>query len=463
VSGATLDQREFERIINAGEGTSIEFKRCGGQPGPDTFETICSFANHTGGNIFLGVADDGTVVGVPEKASLNIQRYISNTINNSEVFKPAVALEFDAFTYKDKQVIRIWIPFDAFVHSYKGTIFDRSVDSDIALKLDSQISALYLRKQFSYTEQTIYPYVSKSDLKLELLKEAKQFAREKRNDHPWNEMTDEELLKSAGLFAKDYITGKEGFNLAAVLLLGKEHTIASILPAYKTDAILRIDDTERYDDRLTVKSNLIEAYSELDSFCKRYVKDRFFLENGRAISPRDIIVRELISNTLIHREYSSPFPARIIITAEEITTENGSKAFFDGPLDLSSFNPMPKNPLIARFFNQIGRADELGSGVKNLLRYSKAYSGEEPTLIEGNVFKASVPLTARKAHISINPAISEFVEKTIDKKGYVTTVDVREGLRIDHKAAQRELAKLVELGIVHPIGNTRARKYLPNK
>ena len=119
--------------------------------------------------------------------------------------------------------------------------------------------------------------------------------------------------------------------------------------------------------------------------------------------------------------------------------------------------------MIARFFNQIGRADELGSGVKNLLRYSKAYSGEEPTLIEGNVFEASVPLTATKARVSISPAISESVERTIDKKGYVTTVDVRDGLHIDYKAAQRELAKLVKAGIVHPVGNTRARKYLPNE
>ena len=458
-----MDQRKFEEIISAGESTNVEFKRCGGQPGSDTFETICSFANHAGGNIFLGVADDGTVVGVPEKAKLNIQRNISNTVNNDEIFKPTVALEFETFTYKDKHVIRIWIPFDAFVHYFKGTIYDRSADSDIALKLDSQISALYLRKQSSYTEQTIYPYVSKKDLRLELLKEARRFARGKRDNHPWNGMTDDEILKSAGLFAKDYITGNEGFNLAAVLLLGEDHVIASILPAYKTDAILRVDNTERYDDRVTVANNLIEAYSKLEAFCRQYVKDRFFLEDGRVVSPRDIIIRELISNTLIHREYSSPYPSRIVITGDKITTENGSKAFFDGPLDPSAFNPMPKNPLIARFFNQIGRADELGSGVKNLLKYSKAYSGEEPILIEGNVFKAVVPLTASRPQISINPAISEFVAKTIDDKGYVTTVDVRDGLHIDHKAAQRELAKLAEIGIVRPVGNTRARKYLPNE
>jgi ATP-dependent DNA helicase RecG len=40
----------------------------------------------------------------------------------------------------------------------------------------------------------------------------------------------------------------------------------------------------------------------------------------------------------------------------------------------------------------IGRADKLGSGVRNLYKYTKIYSGEEPELIEGDIFKTIVPL-----------------------------------------------------------------------
>ena len=49
----------------------------------------------------------------------------------------------------------------------------------------------------------------------------------------------------------------------------------------------------------------------------------------------------------------------------------------------------------------------------------------------------------------------------INKKGYVTTVDIRDGLGIDHKAAQRELTKLVTNGVIKPVGNTKGRKYVP--
>ena len=36
--------------------------------------------------------------------------------------------------------------------------------------------------------------------------------------------------------------------------------------------------------------------------------------------------------------------------------------------------------------------DELGSGVRNITKYNKIYSGAAPTFIEGDVFKTSIPL-----------------------------------------------------------------------
>lgn len=456
-----MSPNELEQALAGGENTTVEFKRCGAQAGEDTFETICSFANHAGGNIFLGVEDDSTVSGISEPACQDIQRNIVNVVNNPNVFKPPVALEFETIDHDGKHVIRTWVPVDSSVHSFKDIIYDRVGDSDIRLRTDHQIASLYLRKQAAYTEQKIYPYVTLDDLDLTLLEDARQRASRKQPGHPWSEMSDEDLLRSANLYSKSYETGEEGFNLAAVLLLGKDPVIRSILPSYKTDALLRSKESDRYDDRLTVACNLLTAYPLLETFCKKHLNDRFYLENGQAVSPRDVIVRELVSNTLIHREYLSPFPARIVITDEEMTTENGSKAAFDGQLDLTAFNPMPKNPIIASFFNNIGWADELGSGSKNLLKYVRAYSGATPSLIEGSVFRAHIPLSSPDAHADIDSEVVDFVMGQVNRRGYVTTVDVRDGLDIEHKQAQRELGKFVEAGILKPIGKTRGRRYIP--
>ena len=39
--------------------------------------------------------------------------------------------------------------------------------------------------------------------------------------------------------------------------------------------------------------------------------------------------------------------------------------------------------------------NELGSGVRNIYKYNKIYSGAEPTFIEGDIFKTIIPLTSQ--------------------------------------------------------------------
>ena len=65
-----------------------------------------------------------------------------------------------------------------------------------------------------------------------------------------------------------------------------------------------------------------------------------------------------------------------------------------GRIDPETFTPQSKNPIIAKFFMNIGRADQLGSGIRNLYKHMKLYSGGEPELIEGDIFKTIIPLVS---------------------------------------------------------------------
>ena len=96
--------------------------------------------------------------------------------------------------------------------------------------------------------------------------------------------------------------------------------------------------------------------------------------------------------------------------------DNWNRALRHGRIDPLNFAPYPKNPLLAHFFVNIGRADQLGSGVRNLYRYTKIYSGGEPELIEGDVFKTIVPLnlsTTRNDSKVVEKL--EVVDKVVDK------------------------------------------------
>ena len=73
-------------------------------------------------------------------------------------------------------------------------------------------------------------------------------------------------------------------------------------------------------------------------------------------------------------------------------TAAGIARLQDGRVTPENVRPRAKNPIIAGFFREIGRADRLGSGVRNLYKYSKDYGGADPVFTEGNNFVISVSL-----------------------------------------------------------------------
>ena len=77
-----MEREKFEEILQTGETISVEFKRDGNGFEADAYETVCSFLNRFGGDLFLGVLDDGTVVGVPEKAALDMKRNFIKQVSN---------------------------------------------------------------------------------------------------------------------------------------------------------------------------------------------------------------------------------------------------------------------------------------------------------------------------------------------------------------------------------------------
>ncbi len=99
-----MDVGDFEHHLRNGESTTVEFKRCGNKPGQDTFETICSFGNRLGGSIFLGVEDDGTVVGIGSPNADEVKRNVINVANNPRLFDSLPSLEFEDIDYHGKKL-----------------------------------------------------------------------------------------------------------------------------------------------------------------------------------------------------------------------------------------------------------------------------------------------------------------------------------------------------------------------
>ena len=243
-----------------------------------------------------------------------------------------------------------------------------------------------------------------------------------------------------------------------------DNSIMSVLPQHKTDAIFRVENKDRYDDRDVIITNLIDSYDRLISFGQKHLNDLFVLDGILNVNARDRILREIVSNTLAHRDYSSGFPAKMIIDGEKIIIENSNLAHSIGTLDLQKFEPFPKNPSISKIFREIGLADELGSGMRNTYKYTQLYSGMEPIFEEGNIFKTIIPLkeiaTEKVGGENVPRNVSQNVSRNVPQKSIEEMKEImKEIIKKNNRVSRKYLAEI--LGVSEKT-ITRYIKEIPN-
>jgi len=256
----------IQQLIEQGEGISMEFKKAKSKLPESLFETICAFLNRNGGIVILGVTDDKTIEGVNSVDSIAMVKNLANLSNNPQKLFPSFLLESTVVEYQGKLLIHVFVPASSQVHRCNGKVFDRSADGDFELKTDDQIKNLYTRKNLLYSENTVYPFLFESDFVPGIVERVRKIIKINRSNHPWNDLSNEEFYRTAGLYRKDFATGLEGFTMTALLMFGKDESIQSAIPHYKIDALLRRVDLDRYDDRENIRCNLIDAYDKLMNF-----------------------------------------------------------------------------------------------------------------------------------------------------------------------------------------------------
>jgi ATP-dependent DNA helicase RecG len=402
-----LDEKEILNILSKGENHTTEFKKSQTSITKDVYESVCAFSNRDGGNIFLGVKDNGEILGIEPNCVEQIKKDFVTAINNSNKMYPPLFLSPKEYKIDGKIILHIYVSVGTQVSRCSGRIYDRNNESDIDITNNEElVYKLYARKQDTYFVNRVFPEWGLDVLRTDLIDKARKMTRVRSDNHPWQSMDDEELLRSAGLILMDRESRKEGITLAAILLFGKDTTIMSALPQHKTDMIFRVENLDRYDDRDVIVTNLLDTYERMSAFAKKHLSNPFVLDGMQSVSARDAILREIISNSLAHRDYSSGYVAKMIIEKNRILAENSNRTHGYGNLDLNTFQPFPKNPAISKVFREIGLADELGSGMRNTYKYTKMYSGGVPQFVEGDIFRTVIPLNDA-ATLKSGPKVSD--------------------------------------------------------
>ncbi len=469
-----MNEARIHKLLTDSEGVQVEFKTCRNALNRDVYESVCAFLNRSGGDLLLGVSDNGRVTGVNPDAVEQMKKDFVSALNSPQKINPPFYLNIEDVAFEDKTVLHVYIPESSQVHRCNGKIFDRNEDGDFNITDNTHlVAALYQRKQTTYSENRIFPYVQLSDLRTDLIARARKLATIERPGHPWQGLDDLELVKSAQLYGHDFQTGQKGFTLAAVLLLGRDDVILSVLPHHRTDAILRRKNLDRYDDRDDIRTNLLESHDRLMAFAAKHLPDNFYLEGTQRISIRDHIFREVTTNLLIHREFLNAFPAKLIIEKGLVRTENANRPHGHGLIQPDNFSPFPKNPVIARFFKEVGRADELGSGVRKMFKYCRAYGGKNPELVEADIFRFILPLsdsveiekpsvgtekpsveTEKPSVETEKPSVktSEKIAALMKQNNKISAVQIANKLGLSLRAVEMQIANLKRAGCLKRVG-----------
>ena len=168
---------QLEKLLTRRESATVERKESARQLPRSLFESVCAFLNQDGGTILLGVADDGTVVGVEADAVERLTVEIVNLSNNPQKLNPPFILSPLSVDNQGKHVLVLQVPVSSQIHRCNGIVYDRGHEGDFRVTDPVRIAAMVNRKQNYYTELTVYPYLHVSDFEPGLLDKARRLIR----------------------------------------------------------------------------------------------------------------------------------------------------------------------------------------------------------------------------------------------------------------------------------------------
>ena len=421
----------------------------------DIKKELIAFANCQGGMVYIGVADNGEVVGIgnPDECALQVSNMMRDGV------KPDITMfvHYETLEYEGKSIVVINVQ--------RGT----NRPYYIARK-GLRPEGVYVRQGYSSvpaTDAAIRQMIKETDgdsfeemrsLVQELTFEATQREFDLRNiafGEP--QMQTLKLLSSDGLFT----------NLGLLLSEQCPHTIKV--------AVFGGTDQDVFMDRREFSGSLLQQMNEVYEYIdfRNQVKATF--ERLLRIDQRDypeVAVREALLNSLVHRDYSYRASTLISIYTDriEFVTLGGLLPGIELN-DLDMGISVCRNPMLANLFYRLQLIEAYGTGISKI---KKAYKGMvmQPRIeTSSNAFRIVLPNqniatgigeaqgtyhVARKNATSPEEQILEYVRTNQS----ITRRQVQEMLGMAQSPAGRLLARMVEQKLLVKVGNSRNIHYV---
>lgn len=427
----------------------------------DIKKEIIAFANCDGGKLYIGVRDDGTVIGLDNADSVSLQ--ISNMVRDA--IKPDITmfLHYETIVENGKNVVVVDI--------------QRGTDRPYYLaKKGMRPEGVYVRQGYSSvpaTDTAIRRMIKETDgdrfeamrcLNQDLTFEAakKEFELRKTDFGP-QQMRTLKLIDQDGLYS----------NLALLLSDQCVHTIKV--------AVFQGTDQTIFKDRREFTGSLMQQMNEVYDFIDFRNQTRATIEKLYRVDVRDypeVAVREALLNLLVHRDYS--FSASAFISIYEDRIEFVSIGGLMPGIDLEDVMvgiSVCRNQDLANVFYRLHLIEAYGTGMGKIMKAYESMQVKPVIETTKNAFKIILPNINAKYEtenatvktksgtpvtVHTEKKLSDEEEKILEyarKHGAITRNDVIELLEVSASTAARVIRKMVKTNLLEQKGKARNTHY----
>jgi ATP-dependent DNA helicase RecG len=202
---------------------------------------------------------------------------------------------------------------------------------------------------------------------------------------------DQEFLESLGGWSRDRLSEIEGVTLAGLLMFGKERSLLEKLPRFHLDyqEHLSNDPEIRWTDRITIDGkwvpNLFNFYYRVYPRLVEDLDTPFKLDKTATRLEETHVheaLREALVNTLIHADYQTQRPIKIIKLQDVFIFSNPGRLRISLEQLYQGGVSDPRNPKLQTMFQMLGLGEKAGSGFQKILRAWKEQSWLFPLVKE---------------------------------------------------------------------------------
>ena len=406
----------------------------------DILKTVIAFANTSGGKIYIGIDDDGKVLGV-QKLDTDILK-LSNSIRDS--IKPDITLFTSILVEKidGKDVIVVDV--------------QKGVSSPYYLT-DKGIrpSGVYVRQGDSSvpaTDVAILKMIRDTDG--DNFEELRSLNQNLDFDFLKKEFEDANIKLEHSQMRTFNIIDEDGLYTNLGLLLSEQcpHTIKT--------AVFEGSTKEIFKDRFEFSGSLLKQMKDVYSFLNRYNRTNSEITGLKRTDTREypeIALREALLNSIVHKEYSYSSSTLISVFDDkiEIVTIGGlTKGLSEDDIMLGV--SILRNRNLANIFYRLKLIEAYGTGIPKIIESYNEYNVKPKIEISSNAFKITLPNTLKEKSISkLEKNLSDkeyLIVNMLKENEYIKRTDIEKNLSISSSMAIKLLRNMVDNSIIEKLG-----------